>query len=690
MQDSKVYDLKTLFERLAHNQHRQLVLFCGSQTWAATELNALIVDVKSSLTLSSYSRFNKAQWPEHLHQILGQEFEIAIYDGYSGIIPNKLAALSGTVKAGGILALVLPDLSQLDSWCDVGIETWQNHEQILNNSFFLKRWKSLFACLPISIISEQAPCSIHLPILRAAERKSSRLTEQTDILEQISLLLENSKPQHILLTADRGRGKSAALGLLAGKLTNKNFIICSRQFQAVKNCFKHLALILGVDHIEHEKQLSNLEYYPPDQLLAGHFENKIILIDEAASLPVPTLVALAEKFSHCVFSSTLIGYEGNGRGYTLKFQKYLAQKQPHFKTYNLTTPIRYTDNDPLEKSMNQLFALDAHYHSPDALNRLEFCTLSIEELLGDEYLLKQTFALLVLAHYQTTVNDLRQLLDQPQLKLFIIKQAHALLGVCMVCLEGGLSPVSVNAIAAQRRRPKGHMLAQQLYHQLQQVEFLSEKSARIVRIAIAPEFQGQHLGSRLLKFVEQQLSSEVKYFGSSFGCTNTLLKFWQNAGFQLVKLGFKQDKSSGEYAALVVKSEQLQGSLALLKALFESQFPYQLLNQYKYLHFELAANILMTKQEEEVNILQRQHLKSLTAQPAHIEQGLAQIWQIILQNPRLLKHLSKFSQQLAIGLVCQNQPKVFIQQALNIDSKKQLNQCLHKLAEELRDALLIM
>ena len=194
-------------------------------------------------------------------------------------------------------------------------------------------------------------------------------------------------------------------------------------------------------------------------------------------------------------------------------------------------------------------------HHGSSLNSSSLLILHLRDLLHDEHLLRQAFSLLVLAHYQTSVNDLRQLLDQPENKLFAIKQQNHLLGICLVSIEGGLNPDSIAAIAQQSRRPKGHLLPQQLYHLLQQDTFLSHKAARVVRIAIAPDFQSQKLGQQLLNYTEQQLQDEVDYFGSSFGCTAQLLKFWQENEYQIVKLGFKQDKASGEYSALVVKSE---------------------------------------------------------------------------------------------------------------------------------------
>lgn len=684
MQDSKKYNLEALFERLTFNQHRQLVLFCGSQMWAATELNKLTNKTTSFLTLSKEPAFNQAQWPEHLHQILGQEFEVAIYDGYSGIIPNKLAALSGTVKAGGILALVLPELGQLSFWCDQGITTWQNHQQSLTTSPFLIRWQHLFTQLPISIISETNDARLSLPSLKPASELNHRLGEQDKVIETLTTLLTKSR-QHILLTADRGRGKSSALGLLASKMPEQSFVVCARQYQAVKSSFMHLANALGVEYSGNEKTLANLRFCPPDKLLQENISDDIILIDEAAALPVPTLIKIADQFKRCVFASTLVGYEGNGRGYTLRFKRFLAKHSPTYQQITLNAPIRYEQCDPLESSINKLFALDAQFNAPKQLEQFEFTHITSEDLLHDEHLLRQAFSLLVLAHYQTSVNDLRQLLDQPENKLFAIKQQNHLLGICLVSIEGGLNADSIAMIAQQNRRPKGHLLPQQLYHLLQQDTFLSHKAARVVRIAIAPEFQSQKLGQQLLNYTEQQLQDEVDYFGSSFGCTAQLLKFWQENEYRIVKLGFKQDKASGEYSAIVLKSNKnLSEEQHQLRVRFSQQFTYQLLTQYQMLDDTLVSQLMKpTSGNSLISAEYKQQLKILLDQPAHIEQGLALIWQIVSQNPQILYNLSAISHRLLIKLVLQGNKKDVIQKELCIDSKKQLNLCLSNLVAEI-------
>ncbi|MCF6436559.1 GNAT family N-acetyltransferase [Pseudoalteromonas sp. MMG022] len=678
----KASELKPLFSELENNQHRQLFLICGAHDWAVEQLGRLFQLSEDSLVLSKHQGLSNACWPEHLHQILGQEFELAVYDGYAGINPNKLAALSGTVKAGGLMVLLLPELAELADWVDPSAATWCSFGYTVTDSPFLKRWQNSLTHADISYWSQVN--GLHLSLNGLIRHSPATYTQQQEVVSSIGLSLVSSTPMPVLLSADRGRGKSAALGLLAASMAHKQFIICALQYRAVKNSFKHLAQALGLTYQGHEKQLANLKFVPPDQLLSQDLEGQVLLIDEAASIPVPILIALSRKTSQCVFSSTIIGYEGNGRGYTLRFQNYLKQQYPNHVSLILQHPIRYQDNDPLERVINQLFALDCRYPIVEHIDQPSFCQLDRTTLADDEALLQQAFALLVLAHYQTTVNDLRQLLDSPSNVIFAIRNQKQLLGLCLVNLEGQLPDELHRDIAAGVRRPQGHLLPQQLFSAQGDNHFLKAKFARVVRIVITPELHQKGLGSDLLNYAESQLSTRVDYFGSSFGATAQLLNFWQKNSYQLVRLGFKQDKASGEYAAMVVKSRQRNHThINDLSAHFRTNFSYQLLNHYQRLPWQLVKQILTAMPNQPVPPSLQAQLKFLATRGQMLEQDSATIWHILLLSPKLLLHISDISQQLGIRLLLQNNTKAWLASDLNLTSRKQFDQALNTLVHEL-------
>ena len=128
-------------------------------------------------------------------------------------------------------------------------------------------------------------------------------------------------------------------------------------------------------------------------------------------------------YPRIVFASTLVGYEGNGRGYTIRFSNYIKAHYKASKVVTLDEPLRFAKHDPLEKHIRTLLALDAEYIelSSDELEQPIHSEVTQQSLVNNEPLLQQVIALLALAHYQSSVNDLRQLLDAPSQRLFISK-----------------------------------------------------------------------------------------------------------------------------------------------------------------------------------------------------------------------------------------------------------------------------
>ena len=86
--------------------------------------------------------------------------------------------------------------------------------------------------------------------------------------------------------------------------------------------------------------------------------------------------------------------------------------------------MRWAMNDPLEQFMFRALLLDSDIESPPQLAQLDVSVCAIKkissrELVKSEQLLNQVFGLLVLAHYRTRPNDLRQLLDSTEISIFI-------------------------------------------------------------------------------------------------------------------------------------------------------------------------------------------------------------------------------------------------------------------------------
>jgi tRNA(Met) cytidine acetyltransferase len=298
------------------------------------------------------------------------------------------------------------------------------------------------------------------------------------------------------------------------------------------------------------------EFIAPDDLLQNLPDADVLLVDEAAMIPVPMLLNMQQHYPRCVFSTTSQGYEGSGRGFVLRFQAELDKCVPDWKSVRLNTPIRWVEGDQLEAMLNDLLLLDVELKGCnrfDAAAGVVYRLVSQQELPGNEVLLRQVFGLLVNAHYQTRPADLRQMLDAPQLTIHVLEQNQQPVAVALLISEGGLDAELVAEIHAGKRRPHGHLLAQSLTFHAGIEGAACLQGERVMRIAVHPELQGQGLGSRLLDHViTYSRQQKADYVGVSYAVSEALLAFWQRAGFVSVRLGFRKDKASGARSLMQV------------------------------------------------------------------------------------------------------------------------------------------
>ena len=680
MHDYKLYKahLSELEQQLAGAYHRQLVLITGSPAWCYELLNSLI-DENNTLVVSKQCAIKNSYWPTRTHQILGQEFTHAVYDGFSGLHPDKLAALAGTVKAGGILFLLLPELDDLASWQDPALSTMQSHGQSIDYSLFNQRFAAIIKPLPTFHFSEKNGYISN----NTSYVKHNKIDyePQQNCVDQIVKVANGRANRPLLINADRGRGKSAALGLAAAKLAGKKVIICSTQFKATHSSFKHLANELNLQYNTEHKQLANLHYVAPDALLNALPECDLLLVDEAAAIPVPLLLKMLAHYSRIVFASTLVGYEGNGRGYTIRFSNYIKAYYKASKVLALDEPLRFAKHDPLEQHIRTLLALDAQYKelSSDQLGQPVHSEITQQYLVNNEALLQQVIALLALAHYQSSVNDLRQLLDAPSQRIFISKINNQLVGVCLIAIEGGLSEDLALQVISGERRPQGHLMAQTLSQLSFNDDYFTQLSARVVRIAIDPSSHNMGFGKKLLSYCESQVKSQCSWFGASFGATAQLLNFWQNQGFDTVKLGYQRDKSTAEHSALVVKCLNNKSAIIQpLKKQFKNDFFYGLLTHFKTLDWQLVSILIAGFSDELVSPETRERLALLVNNSFTQFNISATLWQVVNQSPSCMSQLTESDKQLLIKLVLQNECNEKVIQHLGLLGKKQLeNQFKH-------------
>ena len=364
----------------------------------------------------------------------------------------------------------------------------------------------------------------------------------------------------------------------------------------------------------------------------------MLLVDEAAAIPVPLLTSFLNKYTQCIFATTVHDYEGTGRGFALRFFKVLNKNTPAWLKLKMETPIRWPVNDPLENWMFSLLCLDAEIAESGALgkidfNHLEHHVLTKEQLVKDQSVLNEVFALLVLAHYRTRPGDLKSLLDDDSLSLYVTLYNEHVVAVALVICEGGFSDSLSISVYRGERRPQGHLLAQALTYHCG-IEFAATLDyARVMRIAVHPDLQGQGIGSSLLDFIihnEKQNGRDA--IGTSFGMNKPLLHFWEKLKFNVVRIGFTREQTSGEHAAIMLLPLSEKGKKINKEACtrFNAQLSFWFGDILKDIPLELKKYFQINKtQQLELTELDKKDLQSFIKYSRNYELCIAALNKLV-------------------------------------------------------------
>ncbi|MEL7384826.1 MAG: GNAT family N-acetyltransferase, partial [Pseudomonadota bacterium] len=406
------------------------------------------------------------------------------------------------------------------------------------------------------------------------------------------------------LTADRGRGKTSALGIACALLLEQKLLrilVTAPSIKAVEPVYQHAQRMLStaqrVKKDRLEAGLGYIQFIAPDEILSALPECDLLLVDEAAAIPVPMLKQITEQYHRLVFSTTIHGYEGCGRGFALKFVDWLQKQRPGTKLCHLQQPIRWAVNDNLESWLYQAFLLDAELtpSQPAELGDISLINLRKSALISNPSVLKTCFALLVNAHYQTSPNDLLHLLQDEHCQIYVAQNKNEIVGVMLTVEEGNLDSNLVKDIQLGKRRPKGHLTPVTLINQLGYADVGALSTLRVMRIAVNPELQGQGIGQQMLKLLEQTTPPHISYLSTSFGATEELITFWKQSGFESIRLGSMRDAASGCYSLLMVRQCGSQQTwINEAKLLFEELLPLSAASTYPKLEPSLLRALLPT------------------------------------------------------------------------------------------------
>ncbi|MGR3807503.1 tRNA(Met) cytidine acetyltransferase TmcA [Pasteurella testudinis] len=566
---------------------RQALILSGDDVWLQQQLTAFF-----ALNPHKSAVYCAAQPPEilplncsfytfaHAKNLLGQEWDCAVYDcRQHGVLNLDLAALAivaATIKAGGVLLILLPE--EWQTKVDFDSLRWNGAAQAMMPRHFYTWWQSAVEQHQIPIY-RQTEINPPLPQISSElwQLPPTALLQQQQVLRQIL----TAQAELYLLTANRGRGKSALAGMLADKLGEQSTVFLTAPNQsAVRTLYQHSR------HKPH--------FIAPDDLIARlhenpqPFANSWLIIDEAAMIPLEMLATICRSFKHILLTTTIHGYEGTGRGFELKF-KQLTDRT--CQLLHLQQPLRYAEHDPLESWIDDLLLLNNEMNTiNNQIGNLTSAEMPQVELVADPQQIRRFYRLLALAHYRTSPLDLRRLLDAQGQRFWLLKQKSEIIGGIWALAEGCMADSDlIEQIWRGERRPSGNLVAQALCFQADLPQACALHSLRISRIALLPHLQRQGFGKQLLQRLLDDCRLELDFISVSFGYSDGLADFWQKCGFQLIHVSSGKEASSGCYSTMALYPLSSQGK----------QFCQQARRRFLR-NFPLAAHPLFTTLQRQI------------------------------------------------------------------------------------------
>jgi tRNA(Met) cytidine acetyltransferase len=562
-------------------RQRQLLVLAGERQWGHQQAQQVLATLPGEWCWIGDADMDGIHRVavEQAHTLLGGEWQGLVYDARAGFDPDAFGAVAGTLRAGGLLLLLTPPLAQWGDYPDPQrsrITVYPYNEAQVGGRY-LQRLARLLGEAPENCLIEQGmplpPLpQAAIPVTTAQQYEECATAEQLVAVESLCRVAQGHRHRPLVLVSDRGRGKSAALGLAAARLLQqggRRIIVTAPRLAAVTSLFDHAAARLpGATVSRGLLQLADgaeLRFEPPDRLLHEAMPCDLLLVDEAAAIPAPLLEQLLRSHARIAFATTVHGYEGTGRGFELRFRQVLDEVTPAWRQQRLEQPIRWAVDDPLERLVFRLLLLDAEPAADETVATipLEAChieRLDREVLAANEVLLSQLFGLLVLAHYRTSPGDLRNLLDGPNLEITVLRHRQTVLATALVAREGGVDATLSCQVYAGERRLRGNLLPQSLSTHAGVMEAAQLTAARVMRIAVHPARQGEGVGQHLIAgLVEQATAEGIDYLGASFGGDGRLLDFWHHCDCLPVRLGLKREASSGAHAVMVMRPRTASG-----------------------------------------------------------------------------------------------------------------------------------
>lgn len=524
--------LYTLTAQMKREGIRRLLVLSGEEGWCFDHALKLRDALPGDwLWISPQPDAENHCSPSALQTLLGREFRHAVFDARHGFDAAAFAALSGTLKAGSWLVLLLPVWEEWENQPDTDSLRWSDCPDPIATPHFVQHFKRVLTADNDAILWRQnQPFSLahFTPRTDWHPATGAPQPEQQQLLQQLLTM----PPGVAAVTAARGRGKSALAGQLISRIAGSAIVTAP-----AKAATDVLAQFAG----------EKFRFIAPDALLASDEQADWLVVDEAAAIPAPLLHQLVSRFPRTLLTTTVQGYEGTGRGFLLKF----CARFPHLHRFELQQPIRWAQGCPLEKMVSETLVFDDENftHTPQG----NIVISAFEQTLwrSDPETPLKVYQLLSGAHYRTSPLDLRRMMDAPGQHFLQAAGENEIAGALWLVDEGGLSQELSQAVWAGFRRPRGNLVAQSLAAHGSNPLAATLRGRRVSRIAVHPARQREGTGRQLIAGA-LQYTHDLDYLSVSFGYTGELWRFWQRCGFVLVRMGNHREASSGCYTAMAL------------------------------------------------------------------------------------------------------------------------------------------
>ena len=600
------------------------------------------VKEKGSLLEQTTARY------EDSDKYLGTTWQALVLDLTNDLKPNDVGRLVEVVEGGGLIVVQAPPWEEWDTRMtlfkqNLLVPGFEEPRHIFISWFkrkLLEHEENIFVYdadrgelvsgKPISRAEARAEKRIRIPEKTLFPRRLYELAltqDQVRVIREIEWLYEKPKRgqrKAIVVTADRGRGKSCAVGIglvgLAyklGEVKHKVRIIVTAPSLSNVQSLMELALKaaeeLGLEPkprkrggmiLEIQGRKFSLEYWEP--LAATRIQADIVAVDEASGIHVPLLHKIWRKHKRLVFAATIHGYEGAGRGFNVRFLSALKEDpNTKLRLVEMSEPIRYGRGDPVERWLYDVLLLDAEPAELDEEDlediregRLEYLRLDPHWLFSPEgeEKLRELFGIYVLAHYRNEPDDLGILADAPHhlIRAVRTKTKGKIVGAAQIAEEGSLPEDLIDRLLRGEKIP-GNIIPDRLLKHARIREFGRMKGWRVVRIATHPEVQGRGIGSFLLeRLYEESIERGHDWLGSGFGVNERLQRFWAKNGFLFLHLSPDRNPVSGEYTTLVLKpiSERARKAALAASREFRWKLLHSLYDTYRDLEIDIAIALL--------------------------------------------------------------------------------------------------